>query len=194
MDYKIILGTLAVIIGFIGYVPYYRDIFKGKTKPHAFSWFGWVLLEGIGFFAQLSEGAGPGTWVTFASALLALGIAILSLRYGEKDIKIVDWIAFAGGILGIILWRITKNPLSAIILVVIADALLFVPTYRKAFHKPYEETFAEYFLSFIKWIFGVWAIQTYNLTTTLYPVTLILTNGLFALMLIIRRRQLKALD
>ena len=38
MDTKIaygILGTLAVIAA---YVPYFRDIYKGRTKPHAYTW------------------------------------------------------------------------------------------------------------------------------------------------------------
>ena len=98
MNYKIFLGALATIIGLIGYFPYYKDVLNHKTKPHAFSWLGWFLLEAIGFVAQVHDHAGAGTWVTFASALLGLGIFILSLKYGEKDIKPLDWIAFAGGI------------------------------------------------------------------------------------------------
>lgn len=38
-DYKIVLGVVATILGFVGYVPYFRDIFRVKTRPHVFSWF-----------------------------------------------------------------------------------------------------------------------------------------------------------
>lgn len=41
-DYKIILGLVAVVVGFVGYIPYLRDLFKGTTKPHVFSWGVWA--------------------------------------------------------------------------------------------------------------------------------------------------------
>lgn len=188
MHYKIILGALAVIVGVIGFVPYYLDIFKGKTKPHTFSWLGWTIMESIGFFAQISQHAGPGAWVTGTNMFLTLGIVVLSFRYGEKNIKILDWIAFTTGLIGIVLWQITKNPLSAVVLITLADALMFVPTFRKAFHKPQEETLFEYLSSCVKWILGIGALQTYSPVTWLYPGSLILSNGIFVSMLLWRRK------
>lgn len=190
MDYKIVLGAIAVIISFIGYIPYYRDVLKGLTKPHAFSWLGWAILEGIGFIAQINQHAGAGAWVTGFGVLATLGIFYLSLRHGEKDIKLLDWIAFIAGVIAIVLWQVTKNPLTAVILVTVADACLFVPTYRKAWIKPNEETLIEYFFSAIKWTVGILALQHYNATTWLYPASLILTNSLFVFLISLRRRKL----
>src|SRR3989344_7337654 len=189
MEYKIILSGLAIIIGFIGYIPYYLDILKGKTKPHTFSWLGWGLLEGIIFFVQIKAGGGPGAYVTGMSGLLMIGIVLLSFRYGDKDIKPIDWMALFGGIIGIVLWKLTNNPLAAVILITIADACLFFPTYRKAYYKPKEETLIEYLLSSVRWILAIFALQTYSLTTWLYPASLIITNGVFTIMLVIRRRK-----
>jgi len=31
---KAVLGIIAIIIAFIGYVPYFRDIVRGQTEPH----------------------------------------------------------------------------------------------------------------------------------------------------------------
>jgi len=39
MDIKVTLSIIGIALTFAGYVPYIRDIFKGKTKPHVFSWF-----------------------------------------------------------------------------------------------------------------------------------------------------------
>ena len=55
LEYKTILGIIAVIIALAGYVPYFRDIFRGKTKPHAFSWLVWASLTGIAFFGQIFD-------------------------------------------------------------------------------------------------------------------------------------------
>lgn len=190
-DYKIFLGIVATVIGFIGYVPYIRDTLKGATKPHVFSWFLWSLMEGIVFFAQISKGAGVGAWVTGTGSLVTLFIAVLAWRSPDKQITKWDWAAFAGAIIGIILWRTTHNPLSAVIFVSVADALAYAPTYRKAWSKPQEETLIEYALASVKWLVSIFALQSLNLTTWLYPATLVFTNALFVAVSLIRRKTLR---
>ena len=71
-----------------------------------------------------------------------------------------------------------------------ADACGFIPTFRKAFHKPHEETLMEYALSVVKFTIALFALESFNLTTWLYPASLVLTNGLFVAMLLGRRRSL----
>src|SRR3989338_11232674 len=112
-DYKTILGIVAVAIGLISYVPYYRDILRGSTKPHPFSWFSFALMMGITFFAQVFTGAGPGAGVTGISAVAVLGIALLSVAKGYREITAFDWFCFAGALLGIVLWRVTNDPFTA---------------------------------------------------------------------------------
>lgn len=79
MEYKIFLGYLAVVIGIVSYIPYITNIFRGKTKPHAFSWLVWAVLTGIAFAAQIVENGGAGTWVIEATALTCMVIFILAL-------------------------------------------------------------------------------------------------------------------
>lgn len=189
-DYKILLGVAAIAIGFIGYVPYIRDTLKGTTKPHVFSWFLWSLMEAIVFFAQISKGGGVGAIVTGTGAVVTMFIAILAWKTPDKQITRWDWAAFAGAVSGIILWRVTRDPLLAVIFVSCADALAYAPTYRKAWTKPHEETLIEYFLAAIKWLISIFALQSLNLTTWLYPATLVFTNGLFVIISLVRRKQL----
>src|SRR3989338_9631999 len=98
-DYKIVLGIIAIILGFVGYMPYFREMFLGKTRPHVFSWFVWGLLTGIAFFAQIAKGGGAGAWVTGFSAIICFCIAVLAFFYGEKQITKSDWFSFAGALL-----------------------------------------------------------------------------------------------
>ncbi len=190
MDYKIVFGIAAVVISFIGYIPYFRDIISKKTKPHVFSWFIWSLSGGIGFFAQIISGAGSGAWIMGLGFTVSAVITILAYRQGEKTITLSDWVAFSGALLGLVLWRLTDNPLLAIIFVTVTDALAFAPTFRKAYHKPHEETFVSWFFSSVKYLLALVAIQSYSLTTVLYPLYLGLSNGGFAIMLLVRRQKL----
>lgn len=189
-DYKTILGIIAIVIGFLAYLPYILDVVRGTTKPHIFSWIVWGLLETIAFFAQIKGGGGAGTWVTGFSAVMVLLVMVMAFRSSDKEIKTLDVICFIGAIVGIVLWRLTGNPLTAVILVSLADALGFVPTFRKSYRRPYEETLTEYGLSSLKWIVGIFALQSLTLTTALYPASLIFTNTLFVIMSVIRRKQL----
>lgn len=188
-DYKIILALLATLIGLIGYIPYFRDIFKGTTKPHVFSWFIWSLLTGIAFAAQVVEGAGPGAWVTGFTAVVCSAVAVLAFSKGEKEITKSDWVCLVLALLGIALWLVTDNPLTAVIVVTITDALAFIPTFRKTYFKPHEETLTEYALAAVKFFISIIALESLTLSTWLYPASLVIMNGAFVVMALIRRRK-----
>ncbi len=190
MNFKVLLGIISTLITFIGFAFYFKDILAHKTKPHAFSWFIWSILIGVAFFGQISDNAGPGAWSLGISAVLCFGVFIFALKQGEKNIVKSDWISFIGALVSIILWLITKTPLFSVILVMIIDALAFYPTFRKSYFKPYSETLITYVLSVTKLVISLFALTNVSIITALYPLYLILANGSFAVMLVIRRKKL----
>ncbi len=190
-DYKIYLGILAVILGILSYIPYFRDLFTGKTKPHAFSWFVWFLLTGIAFAAQVLEHAGPGAWVTATTSLFCFIVFLFALAKGHKDFPIIDWLCLFSALLALGIWFVTKNPLLAVILITVTDAIAFIPTFRKSFSNPWGETVTLYAVAAIKFIPGLFALERITLTTWLYPASLVIMNSLFTIMLLIRRKQLR---
>lgn len=189
-DLKVVLGVSASVIGLVSYVPYFRNIFAGITKPHAFSWFVWGLLTAIAFFAQVRAGAGAGAWVTGITAIACFAIVVAAIRQAQWDITRSDWLSFIGALLGIVLWQVTSDPLLAVIVVTIVDALAFAPTFRKGYHKPYEETLSTFTLSSVKFVIGILALDALTVTTWLYPASLVVMNGAFVLLLLYRRRKI----
>lgn len=187
---KPFLGAVATLIALYSYIPYFRDIFAGKTKPHAFSWLVWFLLTAIGFVAQVQDGGGAGAWVTGFTAFIAFFIFIEALRRGEKNITRLDWIFLMASSLTMGLWALTEAPELAVVLITIIDALGFAPTFRKAYHRPDQETAITFTLSAIKFIIAIIALSNYSLVTVLYPASLVLMNTVFVIMLMIRRKQL----
>ena len=187
-NYHVLLGLIAVAIGIVGYIPYYRDIFWGITKPHPFTWLGFAILNGITFIAQVITGGGPGAWVTAITTIATIGIATLAFTRGEKDITLFDWICFGGALIGIVLWKLTSNPFWAVFMVTIADLLAFAPTYRKGFLRPYEETATLYTMSVFKYAISLFAFTTFNLTTAFFPVAMVAANLSMVLLLVVRRR------
>ncbi len=44
VDVKVVLAVLSVVIAILwGFVPYFRDIFRRKTQPHAYTWLIWSI-------------------------------------------------------------------------------------------------------------------------------------------------------
>lgn len=165
--------------------------YKRKQSPHAFSWSIWGLLATIALFAQIIKGGGAGVFATALTAVGCFVIAILAIIQKDKQIVAFDWITLSGAILGIALLLMMKNPLFAVICVAVADTLGFLPTFRKSYFKPGEETVIQFVFSDLKWILSISALGAYNLTTLIYPATLVFTNGVFVLMVLIRRRIIK---
>lgn len=190
IDYKVALSGAAMALSLVQYLPYVVNTLRGRTKPHAFSWFAWGLPTIIVFFAQYSESAGVGIWVTGFTGFVCTGIFILALFYGEKDIKPLDWFSFVASAAGIALWFFTHNPLGAVILMTSVDIIGFVPTVRKSLTKPREETLLTYATGGLKWVFSVAALIVFNPTTLIYPVAMIVANWAFVILLAIRRMQL----
>ncbi len=191
MDYRVALGIIATVIAVISYVGYFRDIFKGKTKPHAFSWLIWTIVTGIAFFGQLSGSAGPGAWVTGFTAIVCIGIFIASLKYGRSNIVKLDWFFLTGAGIAILLWILLKGPLLSVILATAIDCFAFIPTIRKSIHKPYEETLSLYAINTVKFFLSLLALQNFTLLTALYPASWVILNFGFVVFLILRRNKLK---
>lgn len=183
------IAALGIIFTLIGYSQYFRSIFAGKTKPHMFSWLIWASLTLIAFLAQVSDNAGPGSWITALTAIMSFIIVGLSCFKGEKSITRGDWITFLTALTAIPIWLITDNPLWAVIIVTIIDALGFYPTFRKSWLKPFEENALHYFLAALKFILSLVALDNFSIITALYPASLVFMNFTFLVLLYIRRKQ-----
>ena len=140
--------------------------------------------------SSLRGGAGVGSWVTFAVVIACSLIFLIGLRNGKKDITKLDTLFLFLSLIALFLWLIVKQPVLSVILVSTIDILGFTPTIRKSWNKPYSETLISYEINTFRHGLSVLALQQYNIVTWLYPVSWTVANGLFSIMLIIRRKQL----
>lgn len=190
MDYKSALAVIGIVIGFISYTAYFRGIFFGRTKPHVFSWLVWAVINWTAFFAQFVSGGGAGAWITAANAALCTAVAVIALWRGEKNITKSDWISFIGALAGIVAWILTKNPLTAVVLVSLVDVFAIIPTFRKAYRKPYEENAFAFGIDLVKFVLELFALQAFNLTTALFPIVILINDSLLVSMILLRRKKL----
>lgn len=190
-EIKNIIGLIATFLVFIGYIPYLRDIIKGKTKPHIYTWFLWCFVTFIAFALQFSAGAGSGSFVTLVSAIMCAVVIILGFIVKSK-VKIVksDSIFLILAFISLGLWLIAKQPILSIILTTLVDLFGFAPTVRKSYNDPYSETLSFYWLNSFRFSLAIFSLQTYTLVTALYPISWLSANFIFAIMLMVRRQQI----
>lgn len=187
LPYQIIFGYIAVILSIISYIPYIYDVLKNKTRPHIFMWILWSLLSGITYFIQIYNNAGAGSWSMAISTLACFFIFLISIKRGEKQIVLLDWICFLAALLAISIWLMTGNQISAVLLTTLTALLSFIPTFRKSWHRPYEETALTFTINTVKWLVSLLALTEINFFTAFYLIIVLTLNGLLALMIIICR-------
>jgi hypothetical protein len=131
----IIVGTL---IGALGSLAYLVDTVKGKVKPNRVSFLLWSVAPLIAFAAQIKQGVGLESLMTFSTGFLPLTVFIASFVNKKAEWKITKFDVVCGllSILGLILWLVTKVGNIAITFSIMADALAAIPTIVKAYKYP----------------------------------------------------------
>jgi hypothetical protein len=131
----IIIGTL---IGAVGSLAYLIDTVKGKVKPNRVSFLLWSIAPLIAFAAQLKQGVGLESLMTFSTGFLPLTIFTASFVNKKAEWKLTSFDLICGvlSLLGLILWWITKVGNVAIFFSIVADGLAAVPTLVKAYKYP----------------------------------------------------------
>lgn len=185
------IGFVALSIGAAQICVYIVSILRKRTRPHLFTWLVWSLLSSIAFLAQLHDHAGPGSWAVGMDAFGCLMIAILCLKYRDREITRSDWIALIASLTAVIPWIMTNDPLYSVILISVIDVAAFYPTFRKSWARPHEESLLTYNISSSKMLLSLLALDNFTVTTSLFMIVLISTNMIFVTMCYVRRRFLK---
>jgi len=134
----VIVGTL---IGAVGAIAYLIDTVKGKIKPNRVSFLLWSIAPLIAFAAQIKQGVGIESLMTFSTGFLPILTFIASFVNKKAEWKLTGSDLLCGflSLLGLILWLLTKVGNVAIFFSIVADGLAAVPTIVKSYKYPETE-------------------------------------------------------
>lgn len=190
MDFniKLIFSGIAITLAIAGFVPYIALILRGKVKPHVFSWVIWGITTTIVFFAQLEAEGGVGAWPIGLSGFVTILIAILAyLKRGDATITKLDWVFLVLALASLPLWYVTNDPLWAVLILTTIDMIGFGPTFRKAYHRPFEDSRVFFIIMILRNVCSVVALEAYSVTTVLFPFCLAV--GFLILLMILQFRR-----
>ena len=134
----IIIGTLISATGAFAYL---WNTIKGHVKPNRVSYLLWSIAPMIAFAAQIKQGVGLESLMTFSTGFLPLLIFIASFTNKNAKWKLTwfDLVCGFFSVIGLILWLITKVGNVAIFFSIVADGLAALPTLVKAYKYPETE-------------------------------------------------------
>lgn len=183
---------IASMLAVVGNLPYLRDVVKGRTKPHPYTWLVWSIVSLTVFFGQVAKGAGLGAIPTGVSEIFTIIIFFFSIKYGFKNIRKVDTYFLIIALLGLIPWAVTKDPTVSVIIVVSIDLFAFGPTLLKTWRHPDTETPLLYGMNVLRHILILFSLNAYNIATTLHSISMIITNTAMTAFILFRKEKGKA--
>ena len=177
---KIIATALATGIAVVAYIPYIIDMFRGKNRPHLYTWISIFLITAIVAYIQVIGGSGIGAIPVILGVIIDAIILFYCFRFGTKVVVFMDKVCLALSIIGVIAFAIlNSSPLISLIIVSIAEVISFIPTVRKTRNDPYSESLTSYYLIMLKLFLVLAALQKYNLLTVSYSVLWLVVFILF---------------
>lgn len=188
MDTKIVLSIFATVIAAAAFLPYLRDIFSLKTKPHAYTWLIWAITQGTAVFGIWYGGGGWGVLNLIVGTLLVVVVFLFSLKYGTKNITKSDTAIFIAALSAIVVWWQLDKPLISVMMVSVIDVIGYIPSFRKSYLEPWSETLVTWILFSVSNILAILALKEYNLLTVTYLVAITTANIAFILVCFFRRQ------
>jgi hypothetical protein len=192
MPYKEILSVIAITLTLVAFYPYLRGILLGTIKPHVFSWVIWGVTTFVVFLAQLNAQGGVGSWPIGVSGIITIIIAIAAyVKRGNIAITKADWLFFIAALASLPLWYLTSNPVWAVAILTLVDLLGFGPTIRKAYVNPHSESLPFFALFAARNSFVIMALESYSITTVLFPAAISSACVLLMALIVYRRHYAK---
>jgi len=183
-------GYTGGILMIISIIPHFRSILKGDTKPHRMTFFIWTILILIAFLSQLAKGASWSLLLTAGDGIAILVTFILSIKFGVGGLEWRDIISLVGVVASLILWYLTKEPATALFLIILIDLIGLNLTIIKTWKNPETENCVAWAICALGGFFGVLAVGSYNFILLSYPVYICLSNLSLTIIIIYRKKYL----
>ncbi len=191
MNIKLLFAIISSVIGIIAFIPYLKDVWFKRTKPHIFTWIIWAISQGIATAGLLHGQGGLGVIPMAISVGCTLAVIILSIRNGDHNITKSDIAVLAVALSAIYVWVGLDSPLGSVLMVSGIDAIGYIPTFRKSYHLPWSETLGSWAAFSFADGLALLALEQYNLLTASYLTTITTVNFFLVAYLWVRRKQVK---
>ncbi|HSW74729.1 MAG TPA: hypothetical protein VLG16_02550 [Candidatus Saccharimonadales bacterium] len=183
-----IFGILAAIIGLASYWPYFRSILRGETKPNRATVGIWALTGIVGATSYVASGARATALLPCVNAVCGIAVFLLALKHGVGGTSKLDIFCLLGAVVGIVGWKATGNPHTALYLTMLASTCGFAPKLKKVYFEPYTENKTAWIMYSVAAAFSLCALTKLEPYLVLYPLYLFVFDTAIAVLVTIPRK------
>lgn len=180
---------IAAVLALTAPIVYIRAILKGEAQPHRTTRLVLMIITVITATALYFQGDRVALWLAVASALQASVIFGMSVKYGVGGRDALDVACLIIAVVGVVLWRITDQPLLALYFAIMADFVGGVPMFIKTWKRPDSEVWSYYAFDVVGATLIILATAAKTFENLLYPVYILLVNALVIALVIIPRKK-----
>jgi len=182
------LTVLGLLLGLSQVIPFWHEAFQGQAKPNIVSWSTWTLLTMIAATVAFAGGNWRVGLVILGNALATGSVVVVGLWKGYAKMTRLDFICQLLALLGLVAWPFLHTITVTVAATVLVDALALLPTLHHAWRRPQEEAVATYILAAAGSLCGLFVSSVG--WASVYPMYLVLADGLVAATVAWRRRGL----
>ncbi len=191
MNIKNVFVVIAIVLAIASIAVYLRDMRRGNTMPHPYTWLIWSITQGT---ASVAMWYGDSGWVFAGYAICTIFVFVVFLATigsGYKAITMTDSAILGAAFLAIVVWWQLKQPFLSVLMVSAIDVSGYYYTYKKLYYQPWSETLLTWIGFVVSGVVSILAIEHYNRLTLTYIVAINVANlGVIAIC-VYRRRFIK---
>jgi hypothetical protein len=163
---------LAASLNLVGSSTYAWSTLKGHTKPNRVTWAIWAAAPLIAFAAQIGQGVGLSSLMTFMVGFGPLTVLLASFLNKDAywEIKTLDIVCGVLSLIGLGLWGITRVGNLAIIFAILADALAGIPTVIKSWIAPETENYSVFLFGTISAVITMLTLKEWSFEQYAFPL------------------------
>ncbi len=175
---------ISSVIALISPIIYARAIFKGEAKPHRTTRLVLLLITALTTASLFAQQDTVAIWLAGVSTIQSIAIFILSIKHGMGGYSRSDIICLLIALAGIVLWKVTENPVVALYFAILADFTGMIPALIKTYKLPHTEIYQFFLMDVFAGLFSLMAVRSWTLQEISFPIYIFLINLVMVLIII----------
>ena len=172
------IGYAAGILGLIPFWFYIVSMKLGSSKPNLAGVLIYTFAMTMIIASSIALHAWQALWLAVAYIFGQSLVIIISFKTGYFAFSKFDYGCILISVASLFLWIHTSNPLYALLLNVIVDALGTVAIAKKLYTHPKTEDTTAWTMALLVSVLNLFAIPLFNIENALYPIYLVVANVL----------------
>lgn len=187
---------LGLLVGVVGTSSYLIATIKGKVKPNRLSWLILGIAPLVAFAAELQEGVGVRSvmtfWVGFAPLLIFFASFVNRKAYWK--LTRFDITCASLSVSALILWALTGSGNIAIALSIAADGLAVLPILVKSWRFPHTEVPWAFMGGMVNSAIAMLVLDRWHFADYAFPLYIFLSCAALVGTVVLRQRFVPVVD